>query len=59
MVALDECNEDGVRYIRATEIESVSPHTEGSIIKTKSGDFHRTVADPETVIDAMRKAERN
>lgn len=57
-VALSEVEGDDFRYIRATEIESVCAHKEGSIIKTKSGDFHRTKAEPRAVVRAMTLAER-
>ncbi|RKY28516.1 MAG: hypothetical protein DRP83_00515 [Planctomycetota bacterium] len=56
-VMLKEVGSDEYRFIRATEIESASPHNEGSIIWTKTGDFHRTSAAPKEVVAAMQKAE--
>ena len=50
---------EGVRFIRASQIESVSSHKDGSIIKTKSGDFHVVKALPEEICGVMVNIERS
>ena len=50
--------EGGTRFLRASLVESVSPHQEGSIIKTQSGDFHKVDALPEAVVRALGDAAK-
>ena len=50
--------EDGPRFLRASLVESVSPHQDGAIIKTQSGDFHKVEASPDVVASALTDAEK-